>query len=193
MLPLTRIAGEWRRVLLPLAVLAIVDVAVYAFVVYPMTLSAAGAARRADTARQARVAAEREFELAQAVVRSSGVAAGDLQRFYTKVLPADLPAVRRMTYARLAELARETNLLYDRRSFEEDPAYRGTLKRLQITMDLEGNYRDIREFIYRLESAPEFVVIEDLALSSGNDEEAPLALTLRLATYFREGGERHGG
>jgi len=193
MLPLTRIAGEWRRVLLPLAVLAIVDVTVYAFVVYPMTLSAAGAARRADTARQARVAAEREFELAQAVVRSSGVAAGDLQRFYTKVLPADLPAVRRMTYARLAELARETNLLYDRRSFEEDPAYRGTLKRLQITMDLEGNYRDIREFIYRLESAPEFVVIEDLALSSGNDEEAPLALTLRLATYFREEGERHGG
>lgn len=192
MLPLTRIAGEWRRVLLPLAVLALVDVAVYAFVVYPMTLSAAGAARRAETARQARVAAEREFELAQAVVRSSGVAAGDLQRFYTTVLPADLPAVRRMTYARLAELARETNLLYDRRSFEEDAAYRGTLKRLQITMDLEGNYRDIREFIYRLESAPEFVVIEDLALSSGNDEEAPLALTLRLATYFREEGEQHG-
>jgi hypothetical protein len=193
MLPLTRIAGEWRRVLLPLAVLAIVDVAVYAFVVYPMTLSAAGAARRADTARQARVAAEREFELAQAVVRSSGVAAGDLQRFYTKVLPADLPAVRRMTYARLAELARETNLLYDRRSFEEDPAYRGTLKRLQITMDLEGNYRDIREFIYRLESAPEFVVIEDLALSSGNDEEAPLAFFAEIRRKAQRQCERHGG
>jgi Tfp pilus assembly protein PilO len=193
MLPLARIAREWRRVLLPLAVLAVVDVAVYAFVVYPMTLSAAGAAQRAAVARGTLAAAEKEHALAQAVVKSSSVAANDLQRFYAQVLPADLPAVRRMTYARLAGMARETNLLYDRRSFEEDPGYRGTLKRLQITMDLEGNYRDIREFIYKLESAPEFVVIEDLALSSGNDEEAPLALTLRLATYYREEDEQHGG
>jgi Tfp pilus assembly protein PilO len=180
-------------VLVPLAALAAVDIAVYAFVVYPMTLSAAGAARRAEIARQTLAAAQKEHALAQAVVNSGGVAASNLQRFYTEVLPADLPAVRRMTYARLAELARETNLLYDRRSFEEDPGYRGSLKRLQITMDLEGNYGDIREFIYRLESAPEFVIIEDLSISSGNEEDAPLALTLRLATYYREEDEQHGG
>ena len=193
MLPVARIAREWRRILLPLAVLALVDVAVYTFVVYPMTLSAEGAARRAAAAREALATAEKEHALAQAVVKSGSIAANDLQRFYTQVLPANLPAVRRMTYARLAELARETNLLYDRRSFEEDPGYHGSLKRFQITMDLEGNYRDIREFIHRLESAPEFVVIEDLALSSGTDEDAPLALTVRLATYYRDEGGQHGG
>jgi type IV pilus assembly protein PilO len=193
MLPFARIAREWRRVLVPLAALAVVDIAVYGFVVYPMTLSAAGAARRAETARQTRAAAQEEHALAQAVVNSRSVAASSLQRFYAQVLPANLPAVRRMTYARLAELARETNLLYDRRSFEEDTGYRGSLKRLQITMDLEGNYADIREFIYLLESAPEFVIIEDLSLSSGTEEDAPLALTLRLATYYREENEQHGG
>jgi Tfp pilus assembly protein PilO len=193
MLPFARVAREWRRVLVPLAALAVVDIAVYGFVVYPKTLSAAGAARRAETARQTLAAAQKDHALAQAVVNSSSVAAGSLQRFYAQVLPANLPAVRRMTYARLAELARETNLLYDRRRFEEDTGYRGSLKRLQITMDLEGNYADIREFIYRLESAPEFVIIEDLSLSSGSDEDAPLALTLRLATYYRDENEQHGG
>jgi Tfp pilus assembly protein PilO len=191
-LPLARIAYEWRRVLVPLAVLAVLDVAVYAFVVYPMALRVATAERRAASARQVLETARKDHALAQAVVKSSGLASKNLRRFYGEVLPSDLPAARRMTYARLAQLARETNLLYDRRSFEPDANYEGALDRMAITMDLEGEYRDIREFLYRLESSPEFVVIEGIALSSGTDEEAPLALTLRLATYF-EADEEHGG
>jgi Tfp pilus assembly protein PilO len=190
MLPVTRIAREWRRILVPLAVVAVVDILVYLFVVSPMSRSAAGAERRAQTARQSLVQAEREHARAQAIIRSSTQASESLGHFYGDVLPADLAAARRMTYARLASLARETNLLYDRRSFEPDGSYRGSLDRLGITMELEGDYRDIREFIHRLESSPEFVIIEQLALSSGVDEDAPLTLTLQLATYFR-GAEAH--
>ena len=187
MAPVQRILREWRRVLVPLAALAVVNVAVYAFVVYPMSVRAATAEERARVAREALRAARQEHAAAQAVVASRRSADEDLQRFHAQVLPADLAAARRMTYARLAQLARETNLLHDRRSFERDTGYRGNLERLGITMQLEGDYRDIREFIYRLESAPEFVVIEEVTLSSGQDVDAPLGLTLRLATYFRPG------
>lgn len=192
MLPLMRIAGEWRRVLVPLAVLAVIDVALYALVVYPMSRGAAAAEARAQASRDALVSAQEDHARAQAVVRSSGRANQNLERFYEDVLPADLAAARRLTYSRLAQLARETNLLYDRRSFSADESYEGGVDRLQITMELEGDYRDIRDFIYRLESSPEFVVIEGLQLSSGADEESPLTLTLQLATYFR-GPEEHGG
>jgi Tfp pilus assembly protein PilO len=191
MLPITRVASEWRRVLVPLAVLAVINVAVYAFAVYPMSQRAAGAERRAQASRDALASARQEHARAQAVVNSTSQATAGLGRFYGDVLPADLAGARRMTYARLAQLARETNLLYDRRSFERDDGYGGALEKLNITMELEGDYRDIREFIYRLEASPEFVVIEDVALSSGADEEAPLTLTLRLATYFR--GQDDGG
>jgi len=184
MLPLTRIAREWRRLLVPLAVVAILNLLVYLFGVSPMSRSAAGAERRAQTARQALMRAQQEHARARAVISSSSQATENLGRFYGDVLPSDLAAARRMTYTRLAALAQETNLLYDRRSFEPDGSYRGSLGRLRITMELEGDYRDIREFIHRLESAPEFVIIEQLALSSGVDEESPLTLTLQLATYF---------
>lgn len=188
-LPLARVAKEWRHVLIPAAILAAVNLALYLFVIYPASLRTDAAEQRAAESRQARAAAEREHGQAQAVVQSSRAAGEDLQRFYGDVLPANLAAARRMTYARLAQLARETNLLYDRRSFEPDRQRDGDLTALRITMDLEGDYRDVREFIYRLESSPEFVVIEEVTLDTGVDEHAPLVLSMQLATYFRSRGD----
>ena len=36
-------------------------------------------------------------------------------------------------------------------------------------MVLEGDYRDVRRFIHKLETAPEFVVIEDVGAGAGRD------------------------
>ncbi|HXE79937.1 MAG TPA: hypothetical protein VNK41_04245 [Vicinamibacterales bacterium] len=183
--PITRIAHEWRRVLIPIGVLALVDLALYLFVIYPASLRTDAAELRAARSREALAHARREHADAEAVVQSSRAADQDLQRFYSGVLPGSLADARRITYARLAQLARETNLLYDRRSFEPDARRDSPLTALRITMDLEGDYRDVRDFIYRLESSPEFVVIEEVTLDTGTEENGPLALSLRLSTFFR--------
>jgi len=188
-LPLGRIAREWRHVLIPVSALALIVIALQLFVIYPASLRADAAEQRAARARDMLAEAQREHARAEAVVSSSRAADQDLRRFYGDVLPASLAAARRMTYARLADLARETNLLYDRRSFDPDARQKGDLASLRITMDLEGDYRDVREFVYRLESSPEFVVIEEITLDTGADENAPLALSMRLATYFRSGSD----
>jgi Tfp pilus assembly protein PilO len=190
-LPLGRIAREWRRVLVPVGLLALVNVALHLFVIYPASIRAQSAEQRAARSRQVLADARREHAQAEAVVQSSRAADQDLERFYGDVLPASLAGARRMTYTRLAQLAREANLLYDRRSFEPDAQQKSALSALRIAMDLEGDYRDVREFIYRLESAPEFVVIEEVTLDTGTDENAPLALSMQLATFFRssDGGE----
>lgn len=189
-LPLARVAREWRHVLIPVGIVALLNLALQMFVIYPASLRTDAAEQRAAQSRQALADAQRDQAQAEAVVRSSRDADQDLERFYGDVLPASLAAARRMTYARLAQLARETNLLYDRRSFEQEPQRQSDLTILRITMDLEGDYRDVRDFIYRLESSPEFVVIEEVTLDTGSDEDAPLALSMRLATYFRSA--RHG-
>ena len=88
-------------------------------------------------------------------------------------------------YARLAQLASDADLRYERRSYEPDANYEGSLQKVKITMVLEGEYRNMRRFIHDLETAPEFVVIEDVALAEGADSDAPLTLTLQLATFFR--------
>ena len=53
-------------------------------------------------------------------------------------------------------------------------------------MVLSGEWESIRQFIYDVESASEFVIIDDVTLSQ-NDPGKPLTLTLELSTYFRLG------
>ena len=51
-------------------------------------------------------------------------------------------------------------------------------------MMLESDYENFRNFIYQLESAPEFVILDDVSLSE-NEGSGPLTITLNLSTYFR--------
>src|SRR5690606_20709441 len=181
---LARIAADRRRVLVPLAIAAIRHAAVYAAVVYPLSARAAGAEQRAAAARQRLQAAEREAAELRSTVERTEQADRDLSRFYSDVLPRDVAGARRLTYARLADLADEHGLILTRRRFDLDDTYRGRLRRMQIDMSLEGEYRDIRAFVHELESSPEFIVIENVSLTGGQTPDAPLSLTLRLATYF---------
>jgi hypothetical protein len=63
------------------------------------------------------------------------------------------------------------------------------LGHLVMTMVLQGSYEDFREFIYALESAPEFLIVDDVLLTEGNPNE-PLVFTVTMSTYFRLRG--HG-
>ena len=183
-----RILRERRTIILPLAGVAVLNVAIYLLLVYPLSLRVSATEGRQTFAARQLAAAEREYEAARAMLTSKDRADAELRTFYGEVLPADLAGARRITYARLAQLARETDLSYDRRSYEPNASYDGSLQKVRITMVLEGEYRNVRRFIHALETAPEFVVIEEMSLTEGTDANAPLTLTLELATYFRAEG-----
>jgi Tfp pilus assembly protein PilO len=55
-------------------------------------------------------------------------------------------------------------------------------------MVVQGDYENVRKFIHALETAPEFVVIDDVSLTQGAEPSSPLVLTLELSTYYRLGG-----
>lgn len=183
-----RILRERRTVILPLAGVAVLNVAIYLLLVYPLSLRVSATEGRQTFAARQLAAAEREYAAARAMLTSKDRADAELRTFYGEVLPADLAGARRITYARLAQLAREADLSYDRRSYEPNANYDGSLQKVRITMVLEGEYRNVRRFIHALETAPEFVVIEEMSLTEGTDANAPLTLTLELATYFRAEG-----
>lgn len=181
----TRILSERRAVVLPLVALAIVNVGLYVLAVYPLSLRVRALETRAAASRTQLAAAEREFAAAKAIVSGREKADSELRAFYSDVLPADLPAARRMTYARLAQLARASNLHSEHRSYEPDTTYKGSLEKLAIVMELSGEYGDVREFVHKLETSPEFVVIERVALAERGQGDAQLTLTLNMATFFR--------
>jgi Tfp pilus assembly protein PilO len=82
-------------------------------------------------------------------------------------------------------MASEHNLTIVTRSYALDDSYKGRLKRLQIEMSINGEYPDLRDFVYAVETAPEFVVIENVGVGEGARAQGGLTVALRLATYFR--------
>ena len=180
-----RIAREKRFFVWTLAVAAALNVAAYAFVVYPLATRSAGAVTRAEAAAQAVEAAQREADAAQALVTGKSRANEELAAFYERVLPADLSAARRLTYARLPALAKKSGVQYEAGKTDIDDKTPDTrFGRLRTTMVLQGEYENIRRFVYEVETAPEFVIIDTVTLAQP-DASRPLALTLELSTYYR--------
>lgn len=181
---ITRVLHERRRVLVPLFVAALVNVGVYALVVYPLSLKVAASERQAAAARSRLGAAERDDAAARKALAEAQQADADLRQFYGETLPQGVEAARRMSYTRLAALADEHGLAISRRSYDRDTSYKGRLERLQIYMALTGEYRDIRSFLHDLETGSEFLVIETLSLTEGRTPGEPLSVTVQLATYY---------
>jgi Tfp pilus assembly protein PilO len=181
----TRIIAEKRSWILPLGIALALNGALYLFVVYPLSLAVQSAAMRADEAAQkANLSQIREAQ-AQRTVSSKNKAADALREFYEGVLPADLTGARRITYLRLAQLAENADLTYQRGSVREEQDQDSRLSRLRLSMVLAGSYADVRRFIYQLETAPEFVVIEHVALAQGQERSSPLVLNLEVSTYYQ--------
>lgn len=186
-LPLLRRAvAEHRRLVLALTIALVANILVYALVVYPLSQRVANIEQRNQAAAQSLAQARTEHAQANGTLTGKARAATELATFYRDVLPQDLAGARRLTYLRLARLARESNLEYERSQYAPETDDDSTLTRLQIQMVLSGTYAEMRDFIYQLETAPEFVVIDNIQLAEGSNANGSLMVTLDLSTYFRE-------
>src|SRR5262245_46108459 len=177
---LGRVVREKRWQVVPLILVLLANVLAYVFVVRPVELSSMGAAARADAAARAVSLAERDLAVARTMVEDKARADEELNVFYRKVLPASQAEAVRMTYARLPAIARDANVEYTRRHQEIGVDEENQLGVLKIHMELEGEYESLRRFIYRLEMAPEFVIIDNVTLTEP-DANAPVTLVVTLS------------
>ncbi len=183
---LQRVLAEKRGFVIVVSVILAIDVGVYAFAVYPWTSRVSQTeARRATAGRELALATEAYVVANEASVSRTALD-GQLQRFYEEVLPTNLSNARNLLNPYLDDLADETNLVLERRTSTSDRERESLLAKLETRMVLAGEYRDIREFIHRLETAPEFILIEEVLLTQQPETDGALVLTLGVSTYFRE-------
>ena len=181
-----RAAAEHRRLLIVLVAAVVVNVVLYVAVVVPLADRVANVAESDRAAEQALAQARTQHAEASGILTGKSQASAELTTFYTEVLPRDLAGARRLTYLRLAQLARDSDLDYRRATYAPVEETGSTLTRLQIQLILEGTYADMRGFIYQLETSREFVVIDNVQLAEGTaDENGSLVVTIDLSTYFR--------
>jgi len=182
-----RALAEKRNILLPLLVGIIVNIVLYVVVVFPLGHQVVSTEREERAAREQLVKARQHFSSAKATVSGKEQADAALQKFYKDVLPSDQSVARRLTFTKLAELAKQANVKLDHGTNETAREKGSSLSKLTTRYTLTGNYPDVRRFIYSLETAPEFIVLENIGLSSSADAPTSrgVAMTLEIATYFR--------
>ena len=181
---LQRVFSEKRRLILPLVLVAIANVIAYAVVVYPLGRQVTADEQEQRQARDALRLARLDYQSARATITGKQQADASLKQFYSEVLPASASAAQRVTYLRLAQMARETNVKLQRGANEPKPEKDSSLEKLTTSYTLSGDYRDVRQFIYALETAPEFIVLENVTLSS-DQQSRGLAVEIVVATYYR--------
>ena len=181
---LRRVIADKRMVVSLVAVGLAVDAGLYALAVYPWVVKVESAGRRVAVAAANLEAAGLRFESARLAADGKTRADAELRTFHQEILPRDLAGARALTFARLAALADDHGLLMERRASAPDRDEDSVLARLQVSMLLSGAYRDIRRFIHAIETAPEFLIVEEIVLSQGDGTEAGEVLSLGLSTYY---------
>jgi len=184
-----RVLSEKRKLVTVVVALLIMDLLLYVLAVYPLSASVT-LAEVSTVAAETQLAEVRgAYELAIQANASKATADGELERFYADILPRNLAGARAILSPYLDQLATDSELVLERQSSVSGRERDSQLARLRTTLVLAGEYKDIRSFIYALETAPQFILIEEVILSQGNDSEEELVLTLGASTYYWAGSD----
>jgi hypothetical protein len=183
-----RILVERRAIVLPLAVVLIANVALYALAVLPLEHSVSTAHEQAIGSMALLAGAKRDATNARNARVSTAQADDELKRFYEGVLAPDFPHARDVADFWLDRTARQAGVTKKDSQYDYELVKESRLVRVKGKVVLEGSYGNIRRFLYATESAHEFIVIERVELSEGGTTTPgaadTLGVTLDLATYY---------
>jgi hypothetical protein len=183
-----RVYAERRAVALPILVLLVANLGVLALVVFPLEQSVKGAHDAAYEATIALEAARKENADAKLAKARKDEADIELAKFYAEILPKSAAEASSLTDFWLHLQARRANLEFQTGQYTLAPIRESRLTKASGTIMLRGTYANITKFLYDLETAEEFVVVEKVELGeSGTFESSSsgiIEISLDVATYF---------
>jgi Tfp pilus assembly protein PilO len=109
----------------------------------------------------------------------------ELKQFYSEVLPPSHAAARNLLYLQLRTIAQQNGLQFSSGSFNLKTVDDSSLISLGSTVSLNGDYSNIRRFLYDLETAEEFFIVQSVKLGpSTRKEGGALEVLLGVNTYY---------
>lgn len=172
-----------RQIGIVFLVVLIVNIAVAAFVVRPTVRAFRSLDENSLPQRNQLRQRQKQVEGREAFLAALVQAEVDLQTLRGEILST---RQRRMVEVQveLAKLARQFNINLERVQYENDLLEDEGLERFAMVVPLEGGYANLRKFIEAVERSERFLVVERVALGSGQDGGTLLQLNITLATYF---------
>lgn len=180
-----RVFEERKRIVLPLVLVLAANAAILLLAVLPLRATVASAETASVDALAALVDARRQERRAAEAKDSQARADRELGRFYAEVLPRDFPTAQRTANLWLSQAARDAGLVFKGSAFAWEEVRNSRLLRASSRVTLEGRYPNIRRFLYALETAEEFIVVESVELAGETSStSSDLSVTLLVSTYF---------
>lgn len=181
-----RIFTERRAVMVPLALFLLANIGVLLGVVWPMQRAVNGADEARYQATMSLATARKAESESKAKRSSKDRADLELRKFYSEILPVNFNGAVRVANFFLQGVATESKLVLRSGQWEPEPIKGSRLTKVSGTVTLLGDYVNVRKFLYEVETAQEFVVIERVELSEANStqNDTRLELTLAVATYY---------
>ena len=181
-----RVFSERRAVLIPLTIFLAGNIVVLALVVWPLQQAVDGAKDAQYRAAQGVEAARALEAQAKAQRASKDRADTELRKFYSEILPKDHPRAISVASFWLGRVAEDARVTFRSGQWDTELIRDSRLTKVTGQVTLVGEYANIRRFLYEVETAQEFVVIESVELSqaSATQNDSLLELSLQVATYF---------
>lgn len=185
----SRIYAERRAVVLPVLLLLIANLAVLAIGVWPLQRSVRAAADEEFQALLDLEQARREDRDARMAETRKQEVDVELRKFYKDILPRDLASAQVVTQLWLAQVAKQNGVVFQQGTHRHAEVRDSQLIKVTSEATLMGTYRDIRRFLFAVESAPEFVIVEeaqlgDTSAGSAQNPTGALEIAIKAATYF---------
>ena len=180
-----RIFIERRRVIVPVLVFLLANVLALGVMLW-LERGEAGAELERLQVDSDLADAKRQAMLAKDQHTRKDRAEADLRKFYGEILPKNFASARNMTNFWVGRTAVASNLRYRAGAFDFEEVRDSQLTKLTGQVTLVGEYADIRRFLYEVETAEEFLIIEKVELSQPNATQGggQLEVALSVATYF---------
>ena len=181
-----RVYTERRRVLLPVIALLAINGGVLLLGVLPLKRSVTLAEQSAVEARIDLANAQRQEMQARAQLDGRDRAVVELQKFYEQILPPTFARATVVTNFWLQGVAEQAGITFHSGQWQSDAVRDSRLIEYTGQVTLTGDYSDIRQFLYRVETAEQFVIIEsvDLSQSSTAQDQSVIEVTLAVSTYY---------
>jgi hypothetical protein len=181
-----RVLTERRTVVLPLMAAFVLNIGALVLGVLPLRQAVKSAEESSVSARLSLASAKLADKTAKDARAGKDRADSEMKKFYSEILPRSYQEAVTITRFWLEKTARDSRVSLRSGTYSEKALQDSTLVRVTGKATLVGEYADIRRFLYEVETAEQFVVIESLELSTAGTVQSGnlLEVSLDIATYF---------
>ena len=177
------IREERVKVIVVLGVLAVVNLALYITLNLPRMHRQAAEERKVTDLTQNLAEVSRRVALMKDLDQRFETEKTKVDTFYNEVLGAKdtrMIEIQREVRSIAASLGMDPETI----AYQPEVLDKVGLISFNISVPLAGDYRNLRQFINKIEKSQNFLIVDSVSLGGAKDGGALLDLNIRLSTYF---------